>query len=176
MPDYFLHYYLLFHRVQSACAGIAASKAIILCSAVRPYKGAALGLIEGCERHSVTLTLQDEEPRATPSSSGKELLMFHYPNKGKLGMISPLLSLWMKSNHLCQTWLSSETHKNTEQICFSWSMCVPAKKQYPEGLQPSFTSLRSCTHEDVHRVPPVCTHRVCCHDQSTFSSPALRSS
>lgn len=68
--------------------------------------------------------------------------MFHYPNKGKLGMVSPLLSFWMKSSHPCQTQLSSETHKNTEQICFSWSMCVPAKKQYPEVLQPSFISLR----------------------------------
>lgn len=57
-------------------------------------------------------------------------------------MVSPLLSFWMKSSHPCQTQLSSETHKNTEQICFSWSTCVPAKKQYPEVLQPSFISLR----------------------------------
>lgn len=119
-----------------------------------------------------THTLQDEEPRATPSSSGKKLLMFHYPNKGKLGMISPLLSLWTKSSQLCQTWLSSETHKNIEQICFSWSTCVLAKKQYPEVLQPSFSSLSSCTNKEVHWVPPVC---VCCHKQNTFSLTVLRS-
>lgn len=148
--DYFLYYYLLFHRVQRACAGIAASKAIISGSAIRPYKGAALGTVGGCEKHSVTHTLQDEEPRETPSSSGKKLLMFHYPNKGKLGMVSPILSLWMKSSHPCQTWPSSETHKNIEEICFSWSKGVPAKKQYPEVLQPSFVSLSSCTNKEGH--------------------------
>lgn len=42
-------------------------------------------------------------------------------------MISPLLPLWMKSSHPCQAQLSSETHKNIEQICLPWSVCAPAK-------------------------------------------------
>ena len=85
-------------------------------------------------------------------------------------MMSPLLPLWMKSSHPCQNQLSSETHKNIEQICLPWSMCVPAKQQYPEVLTQSFISLSNCTNKEMHSLLPVCIHSICFHGQNTFSS------
>lgn len=88
--------YLLFHSVQSGCAEMAAPETIVFHTMVMPYEGAALdGAVEGHERRSVTCCAWQGD-RIGSLLSRKTLLMFHFPNKGKVGMSSPLLPLWIK--------------------------------------------------------------------------------
>lgn len=90
--------YLLFHSVQSACAEMTAPEIIVLHTMVMPYEGAALDdAVEGHERCSVTCCAW-QGGRIGSLLSEKTLLMFHFPNKGKVGMSSPLLPLWIKSS------------------------------------------------------------------------------
>lgn len=90
--------YLLFHSVQSGCAEMAVPETIVFHTLVRPYEGATLdGAMEGHKRCSVTCCTWQGGCSGS-LLSGQTLLMFYFPNKGRVGISPLLLPLWIKSS------------------------------------------------------------------------------
>lgn len=120
------HYYLLFHRVLSACTEIVASQAITFCALVRPYKAAVLDTVAGHETCSTTLCAW-WRAQGDSFSSRKKLLTFHYANRGKVGWSPPYcLSGWSQVIPARISWAQRLIKILSKYVCLGVCVLLPS--------------------------------------------------